>query len=178
MGWKFSHEGNCRGLPSDAEQLSWVTEFSFCTKQPLWIFFLTYSSLHTLPLTNACRNICRKMTWKTDIILSKKTSWHHTRESSYTPLIWPGQSCGNSRRVCKKQFSYFADQSQDTISQWRRKLAWVPGCWNNWSKWSLTSPTLTLSFVIIMKVCINPFYAECGIWSGSTMITYRNFYLK
>ena len=39
--------GNCsasRALQSDAEQLSWVTEFSICTKQPLWILFLAYSS--------------------------------------------------------------------------------------------------------------------------------------
>ena len=43
---RFRHEGNCsasRGLPSDAEQLSRVTEFSICTEQPLWILFL-YSS--------------------------------------------------------------------------------------------------------------------------------------
>ena len=45
--WKFSHEGNCstsQSLPSDAEQLSRVMEFSICTSQPLWILFLTYCS--------------------------------------------------------------------------------------------------------------------------------------
>ena len=39
--------GNCsvsRGLPSDAEQLSRVTEFSIHSEQPLWIIFLAYSS--------------------------------------------------------------------------------------------------------------------------------------
>ena len=43
----FRHEGNCsasRGLASDAEQLSRMTEFSVCPEQPLWIFFLTCSS--------------------------------------------------------------------------------------------------------------------------------------
>ena len=45
---KFCHEVNCsasRGLPSDAEQLSWVTGLSICTKQPLWVLFLANSSL-------------------------------------------------------------------------------------------------------------------------------------
>ena len=54
--WKFRHEGKCsasRGLPSDAEQLSRVMEFSFRTEQPLSILFLAYSffddfSLNTL----------------------------------------------------------------------------------------------------------------------------------
>ena len=35
--WKFSHNGNSlalQGLPSDAEQLSWVTEFSVCITYP------------------------------------------------------------------------------------------------------------------------------------------------
>ena len=39
------HEGNCsasRGLPSDAEQSSGVTEFSISTEQPLLILFLAY----------------------------------------------------------------------------------------------------------------------------------------
>ena len=41
-GCEFSHEGNCsasRGLPSDAEQLSRVTEFS-CTEYALFYQFL------------------------------------------------------------------------------------------------------------------------------------------
>ena len=45
--WKFLREGNCsalRGLPSDAEQLSRVTEFSIRTQQLLQILFLAYSS--------------------------------------------------------------------------------------------------------------------------------------
>ena len=31
-----------RGLPSDDEQLSRVSEFPICTEQPLWILFPTY----------------------------------------------------------------------------------------------------------------------------------------
>ena len=49
--WKFRHEGNCsalRDLPSDAEQLSRVTEFSNRTEQPLYILFLAYSSFDNL----------------------------------------------------------------------------------------------------------------------------------
>ena len=49
---EFGHESNCsasRGLPSDAEQLSRVTEFSIRTEQPLEIIFyctLVLQQLH------------------------------------------------------------------------------------------------------------------------------------
>ena len=35
-----------QGLPGDAQQLSTVMEFSFCTKQPIMIFFLAYPFLY------------------------------------------------------------------------------------------------------------------------------------
>ena len=44
---KIPSRGYCsasQGLPSDAEQLSRVTEFSIPTEQPWWILFLAYSS--------------------------------------------------------------------------------------------------------------------------------------
>ena len=44
--WKFRHESNCSASlnkPRYAKQLSRVTEFSVCTKQPLWIRFLAFS---------------------------------------------------------------------------------------------------------------------------------------
>ena len=47
--WKFRYEGNClasQGLQSNAEPLSWVTEFSVCTEQHYRFFFL-----QTLPST-------------------------------------------------------------------------------------------------------------------------------
>ena len=45
--WNFRHDGNfsaSRGLPSDAEQLTLVTEFSIFTSLPIWILFRAYIS--------------------------------------------------------------------------------------------------------------------------------------
>ena len=51
FGLKIRHEGNCsatRGLPSDAERISRMTEFSVRTEQPLQIFpcILFFRRLH------------------------------------------------------------------------------------------------------------------------------------
>ena len=119
--WKFHHEGNCsasRSLPSDAEKLSRVTEFSIRTEQPLWISFFAYSSFAiTFILENVlfyqiyaqiihfsikrcsvrflrywCQNVWRKMTstWRQDVQNDVKiVIMTSMHESRLTPLLAP-----------------------------------------------------------------------------------------
>ena len=114
----FLHKGKCstsRGLPSVAEQLSRMTEFSISTEQPLWILFLAYFSAITFMLetvlSNLCsnnyifqsrdvqfssylRHWCRNVWWKTYVnMMSRRTKWCQNRhydvmhESRLTPLM-------------------------------------------------------------------------------------------
>ena len=92
-----------------------VTEFSVCTKEPLWILFLAYSSFDNCifsfepvlsfqfhakittffrsrngcygsSLRCWCRNIWQKLTWKWRQDV-KISYWHHAQKSSYTPHV-------------------------------------------------------------------------------------------
>ena len=104
--WKFWNVGNCsasRGLPSDAEQLSWVTGFSIRTKQTLWItlpstiafrleYILVYQFYAEITIFFQTRNVwfgsylqdldvetIGRKWWQHDVKTCKMTSKHHNR---------------------------------------------------------------------------------------------------
>ena len=74
--WKFGHKGNYSaspGLPSDAEQLSRVTEFSFRTEL---LHFFDQEMFGSAPLRHVgAETFAGKMTWtwRQDVLMSCMT---------------------------------------------------------------------------------------------------------
>ena len=106
--WNFRQEGNCsvsRGLPSDAEQLSLVTEFSIRTEQPLYILFLQrlYLSLNMRYLIYISR--CNKYMFEQEMFGSVPIYDILTlcTMSSYTALVQYGNI--QNGWIARKTFS-------------------------------------------------------------------------